>query len=343
MSKAKKLHIASLIPLVITVIFAVLTVFIQIREGDDIYILATRIFSSGISALFFYLSFSLSLITLTLSIIALKSDNYILKRISLLTKIYFVIILMTPFFTSIYYMFSHESQFFVFNLLAIYFLILSLILELASIHNFEESIPSDKLVVEYKKVINIDYMLLIAVGLIIIVSCFIQGDFYVFYDTYLTIIPIYFIPVLSLVLYIANSFRLNYISSKYFTLLDILKSRFVYYFIGYLCVVRLGFFAYSDFTLYNGLKVLRLILFITFIAIFILNSIYKKIDLSFVLGAIIITLFSFEVVGIVDLVKSNEFYIFMLISRLLDYIILVLIATPYYIFNGIHSIRLMNK
>ena len=120
--------------------------------------------------------------------------------------------------------------------------------------------------------------------------------------------------------------------------MDIIKSRYAYYFIGYLSIIRLGFFAFGSHSLFEGFEVLRLILFLVFISVIIFNSFYRKIDLSFILGIIIVTLFSFEAVGIVNLIKSNESYIYVIAFSLLDYMILIFLAVPFYIYLGIDFI-----
>ena len=338
MSKVNKLYLVSIISLVISIVFIATLVFINIREIDNSYVLVTRIFQSGISALFFYLAYALSAISLGLSIFAFLKKNYILKRISIFIKAYFLIILVSPFFTSIYSFFSHESGFFVRDLLAIYFMVMSLVLEIFATRIVEENTPREELISKYKLIINFDYLLLLITSIGIVIACFVTRDFYIFYNDYLSIIPIYFIPVLSLILYVINNFRLAYISSRYFTVLDIIKSPFAYYFIGYLSIVRLGFFAFSNYSLYEGFNAFRLILFLVFISIVIFNSIYKKIDLSFILGAIIITLFSFEIVGLTKLIQNNESFIYIMVSYFLDYMILIFLALPYYIYIGIDFI-----
>ena len=339
MNKVKRLYLFSLISIIISIIFIATLVFVEIKEVDNSYLLSTHIFSSGISALFFYLAYAFSAVTLVLTIISFIKENYILKRISLFIKVCFVIFLVSAFFTYIYSYYSHESGFFVRNLLAIYFVAMSIIFEMFALRNIEDNTVREELILKYKTIINLDYFLLIIVSLVIIAACFITRDFYVFYNDYLPIIPIYFIPILSLILYTINAFRLAYVSSRYFTLVDIINSRFAYYFVAYLAIIRSGFFAFSTHSLFDGLKILRLILFLVLISIIIFNSIYRKIDLSFILSAIIIALFSFEAIGVIRLIQKNELYGYVVVSYLLDYIIFVFLALPYYIYKGISFIR----
>ena len=81
-----------------------------------------------------------------------------------------------------------------------------------------------------------------------------------------------------------------------------------------------------------------MILFLVYIAIIIFNSFLPKIDLSFLLGIIIITLFTFEVIGIVKIINDNPDTAFVFISYMLDYIIVLFIALPYYIYIGIEHL-----
>lgn len=340
MGKLKKLYLVSLGFLIVSLVFIALLVFARIVNENEEYVLVERIFHQGISAMFFYLAYSFGAISLTLSILSIFKDNHLLKRSSFFIKIYFIILLVSPFFTSIYYEFAHEASFFTLNLLAIAFLAISMVIEYFALRDVEENIHRDDLIKKYRIVINFDYFLLLISGLIIIISSFIVGDFYLLFNIYLPNIPIYFIPVLSLIFYIFNSFRLNYISSKYYSLLNIINSRFIYYFVAYLSIVRLGFFAYSNYSFYEGLKILRLILLLVFISIVIFNSFLPKIDLSFLLAGIIITLFTFEVVGMVKAIKDNGNMVFAITSFLLDYIIVIFIALPYYIYNGINRLFL---
>ena len=339
MNKRKSLYLISLGFQVVAMIFIALLIFIKVVNRSEEYILVTRIFSSGIGVMFFYLAYSFSLITLILAIISIAKDNLIIQRISLFFKLYFVIFLITPFFTSIYYEFAHESQFFVYNLLAVGFLIVSSILEGFSIKNHEDNTHSADLIKQYKTIVNLDYFVLLIAGIGIIIASFIYGDFYEFSFGVLSNIPVYYLPLMALIFYIYNSMRVNYLSSKYFfSLSEIIKSRFIYYYVSYLTITRLGNFAYSHHSFYKGLQVFRLILFLVFIAVVIFNSFLPKIDLSFLLSAIIITLFAFEMIGLAELIKNDSDIAYIIFSYLLDYLILVLIAIPYYIFNGINCL-----
>ena len=77
MEKAKKLYLFSLGFLIVSLVFVALLIFSKIINEDEEYILVERIFSSGISVLFFYLSYFLGALSLTLSILSLikNSDN----------------------------------------------------------------------------------------------------------------------------------------------------------------------------------------------------------------------------------------------------------------------------
>ena len=340
MKKSKSLYLVSLGFLIVSVIFVVLLVFAKVSDRNEEYILAERIFSNGISASFFYIAYVFSIICLTLNVLSFYKDSYLLNRISFFIKLCFLILLVIPFFSSIYYEFAHGAGFFTFDLLAIAFIFISLIIEYFAIKDVEENIYRDLLIDKYKIVINFDYFLLLLSAIIIITASFIVGDFYLFSTYYLPNVPFYFIPTLSLVFYIYNEFRLNYISSRYFSLYNIIKTRFIYYYVSYISIVRLGFFAYSDSSFYEGLKILRLVLFLLFISIVIFNSFLPKIDLSFLLCAIIIALFTFEVIGMVKIINENNNAIFMITTYLLDYIIVLFIALPYYIFTGVNRLVL---
>ena len=343
MEKSKKLYLVSLGFLIVSLVFVALLIFSKIINEDEEYILVERIFSSGISALFFYLSYFLGAISLTLSILSLIKNNLLLQRSSFFIKIYFLVFLVTPFFTSIYYEFAHEASFFTFNLLAIAFLAISVVIDYFAVRDVEENIHRDELIKKYRIIINFEYFLLLISALTLITISFIVGDFYLFFNGYLPNYPLYYVPLMSLIFYVINSIRSNYISSKYYSLSDILNSRFVYYFASYLSIVRLGFFAYSGYSFYEGLKILRLVLFFAFITIVIFNSFLPKIDLSFILAAIIVTLFAFEVVGMVKVISDNPNAAFALTSFLLDYVILLFIALPYFVYNGINRLFLRRE
>ena len=340
MNKGKKLYIASVGFLVISLVFVILLVFSKIVDEYEEYILAERIFNQGISSLFFYIAYVIGATSLTLNILSIFKGKYILQRISFFIKVCFIIILVIPFFSGIYNEFAHEASFLTFDLLAISFLFISIIIEYFAIKDIEDNIYRDELIDKYQIIINLDYYLLLISGLTIIIFSFIIGDFYLFSQSYLPNVPFYFIPTLSFVFYIYNAVKINYISSRYYSVINIIRSRFVYYFIGYVSIVRLGYFAYSDYSLYSNLKLLRMILFFIYIAIIIFNSFLPKIDLSFLLAAIIITLFTFEVMGIVEIISKNDNTIFLFISYLLDYIIVLFIALPYYIYIGIEHLFL---
>ena len=337
MNKAKRLYLLSIAFLLASIIFVTLLVFIRIREGEDVFVLSTRIFSEGLNALFFYLAYGFAIASLTLNIISYHKNNLIIQRASFFVKLYFIIILALPFFTSTAYDYSHISSFFVRNLLAIGLLLISFVIELFAVKNVEDNIPTDELLFKYRIIINFDYWLLLLSALIIITLSFIVGDFYAFNTYYLSYIPIYFIPALSLVFYIFNLSRKAYLSFKYFSIMDILKARYVYYFISYLAIVRLGYFAYSTHSFYPGLKLLRLILFILFIVLIIIASFLPNIGLTFGIAVIIITLFIFEIIGIIQTPKDS-YFAFSVVSNTLDYIILMLLAAPYYIYIGINNI-----
>ena len=339
MNKAKKLYLASILFLSVSLIFIALLVFIRIREGEDVFILSTRIFSEGLNALFFYLAYGFAIASLTLNIISYSKNNLIIQRASFFVKLYFIIILAMPFFTSTAHDYSHVSSFFVRNLLAIGFLLISFVIELFALKNVEDNIPSDILLSKYRIIVNIDYWLLLITGIIIITLSFIVGDFYAFNTYYLSYIPIYFIPALSLIFYIFNSSRRAYLSFEYFSLMNIVKSKFIYYLVSYLTVVRLGYFAYSSHSFYSGLKVLRFVLFLIFILIVVLNSFFPRLGLTFILAIIIITLFTFEMIGVVRASK-DAYFAFSVISNVLDYIILLLVASPLYIYLGINNLIL---
>ena len=335
MKKAKPLYFISLGFLAVTLVFVSLLVFIQIREGKTTYVLASRVFSQGIAALFFYLAYTFGVATLTLSILSIFKDKHFLRRSSFFLKVYFVMILVTPFFTGIYYEYSHESSFFVMDVLAVEFLLISVVLEGFAIKIIEDNTPRDKLVNDYLIVINSDYFLLLVSGLIIIILSFVFGDFYAFSNDYLVNIPIYFIPLTSLLFYIFNSSKLNYLNSQYFSPLNVIKSRFAYYFIAYITIVRLGYYAYSEHSFFEGLKILRLVLFLVFISIVIFNSFLPKIDLSFGLAIISLTLLIFEMIGLVQLLQAEERYVYYIAVFALDYLIVLFISVPYYIYTGI--------
>lgn len=330
--------------LIVSLVFLVLLLFIKVTKRDEEYILVTRVFSSGIGALFFYITYPLMIITLIFTLFAVLKDYLLIQRISFFIKLYFIIFLVTPFFTSLYSEYAHESGFFVYNLLAIGFLLISLAIEGFAIKNHEDNIPSDILLTKYRIIINFDYFILLISGLIIIVASFIYGDFYEFNFDVLGNIPIYYAPIVSLVFYLYNSYRTNYLSSRfYFSITNVLKSRFIYYFVSYLSISYLGDFAYSSHSFYNGLKIFRLVLFLVFIAVVIFNSFLPKIDLSFLLAIIIIILFTFEMIGWGRMISTNNDIALYIVYYLLDYIILIFIALPYYIFNGINILFLDRK
>ena len=341
--KSKKLYLFSLGFLIASLIFIAILVFAKIVTRDDEYILAERIFSQGIKALFFYLAYAFGVITLTMTILSTFKNIHLLQRSSFFLKVCFVIILVSPFFTSIYYEYAHEASFFKIDILAIAFLIISTIIEYFAIKDIEENTYVDELIDKYRIVINFDYFLLIISALLIIIFSFVVGDFYIFSNNYLPNIPFYYLPALSLVFYIFNSYKLTYIESRYFSLFTIINSRFSYYFVSYLSIIRLGYFAYSNYSFYEGAKTLRLVLFIIFISVIIFNSVLPKIDLSFILASIIVTLFIFEVVGMIQMINNDNNIIFILTSYLLDYIIVLFIALPYYIYNGINHLFLKRK
>lgn len=338
MEKGKKLYIASLGFLAVTLVFVILLVFTKVVNEHEEYILVERIFSKGISSLFFYIAYAFTGASVALNILSIFKRNYILHRIAFFIKVCLLILLVIPFFSSVYYEFAHEAGFFTFDLLAIAFLAISIVIEYFAVKNIEDNIHIDELIDKCNIVINFDYFLLLISGLIIIIFSFVIGDFYLFTFNYLPNVPFYFIPTLSLVFYIYNAIKLNYISSRYYSIVNIIKSRFIYYYIGYLSIIRLGYFAYSDYSLYTNLKLLRMILFLVYIAIIIFNSFLPKIDLSFLLGVLIITLFTFEVMGMVKIINDDPDRAFIFISNLLDYIIVLFIALPYYIYIGIEHL-----
>lgn len=340
MEKSKKLYLFSLGFLLISLIFIFLLIFVKAGEEGEEYVVAEHFFNLGIKASFFYIAYLFGAACLTLTTLSFFKNNYLLKRSSFFIKVCYLILLVIPFFSKIYYEFAHKAFFFQFDILGIGFLSISAVIEYFALRNTAENIHVDRLIDEYRLVINFDYFLLLISGLIIITLSFIIGDFYVFSSTYLPNVPFYFIPLLSLLFYIVNAYKLNYVQSRYFSFLTIVKSRFVYYFIAYVSIIRLGYFAYSDYSFYDGLKVLRMALLLAFIAIVIFNSFLPKIDLSFILSAIIVTLFSFEVVGMVNAIKENENFMFVITYFLLDYIIVIFIALPYYIFTGIDRLFL---
>lgn len=343
MSKGKKLYIISLGFLVVSLVFVVLLMFTKVTDKHEEYILVEQVFSNWISTLFFILIYAISAATLSLNLLSIFKNNYIIQRMSFFIKMCFVILLFIPFFSGVYGDFAHVAYFFIFNILSISFLLISLIIEFASIRKIEDNIHRDELINKYRLIINFDYFLLLICGLIIIISSFIIGDFYLFYSNYLPYIPFYFLPTLSLIFYIYNAYRFNYLSSRYFSFIDIIKSRFIYYFVAYLSTIRLGYFAYSNYSFYSQLKILRMILFFIFIAIIIFNSFLPKIDLSFLLAGIIITLFTFEVIGMIEAVNGNNDMVYAIISFLFDYIILLLLALPYYVFVGVENVFIKHK
>ena len=99
MTKTKKLYIASLFFLACSLVFIALLVFIKITNKNDEYVLVSRVFGEGISALFFYIAYAFSIASLVLTILSINKNILLIQRISFFVRVIFIMFLVTPFFT----------------------------------------------------------------------------------------------------------------------------------------------------------------------------------------------------------------------------------------------------